>query len=218
MTRRHYLRFQPASFVCLVFALCGIPPTADAATYRWVDDKGMAHYSDTVPTQDVKNPYQKLDKWGNVDLEVEGQLTEAQRAIERQRREQADAEHDQIHRQQVRDRVLLETYADTSQLAAERDQSLATADASIAATRNEIERLARRRDELLDRKNSTAASEGQEGLEGELADVSRRIGDERTLLDQHLSERDTIAAKYAADIARLEQLRTGGSASPRPRP
>ena len=191
-------------------------PDGLAATYRWVGDDGKVHYGDTVPAQNLQGPYQKLDKWGRVEEQFEGPLTDEQRAAERRRREELDAQRELAHRQQVRDRLLLETYSDPSQLGAERDQSLAAIDAQIILIETELQRLTRRNDDLLSQ--AAAAKQGERpGLEDEMQNLSRQIDQQRALLAQRRQEREAVAARYAADMARLEQLRSAGSASPHPR-
>lgn len=207
------LRLRVGLISWLLAAPAGMPAVDAADTYRWTDEDGKVHYSDNIPPQSVDRPYRKLDKWGNVELEVEGQKDKEQRAAERRRQEEAGAQQDQARRQQVRDRMLLETYSDSSQLAAERDRSLLTVDASIALTQSAIERLGRRRDDLTGRIAAAKNDTERQALDTELQDVSQQLEGQQNALAQRRQDREALAARYAADMTRLEQLRSGESAS-----
>jgi hypothetical protein len=197
----------------LLAVLIGAPAAVSAATYRWVGEDGKVHYGDNIPPQSIDRPYRRLDKWGNVELEVAAQPNAEERAARRHAQAEAEAREEEARRRQVRDRMLLETYSDPAQLAAERDRSLLTVDASIALTQAAIERIGRRKAGLLERIAATNHEAERQALEAELNEVSQQLEEQEGSLAQRRREREALAAKYAADMARLEELRSGGSAS-----
>ena len=43
--------------VLLCAALAVLVPAAQAATYKWIDDKGVVHYSDKMPPEAIKRKF-----------------------------------------------------------------------------------------------------------------------------------------------------------------
>jgi len=110
-------------FICALLIFTAAP--ALATTYRWVDTKGKVHYGDVMPSQQSGLGHQELDKQGRV-------VREAPRTVltpeERRRRAEETAAHDEhmrrVEDQQRRDRSLLSTYADESEIDLARDRAL----------------------------------------------------------------------------------------------
>lgn len=111
------------AFACFLLVLAASP--ALATTYRWVDAKGKVHYGDVMPNQQAGLGHQELDKQGRVVRETPRTLLTPE---ERQRRaEETAAQEDHLRRvadQQRRDRALLSTYADESEIDLARDRAL----------------------------------------------------------------------------------------------
>ncbi|MDD5389358.1 MAG: DUF4124 domain-containing protein [Gallionellaceae bacterium] len=111
------------AFVCLLLIFAASP--ALATTYRWVDAKGKVHYGDVMPNQQSGLGHQELDKQGRVIRETQRTLLTPE---ERQRRaEETAAQEEHLRRvadQQRRDRALLATYTDESEIDLARDRAL----------------------------------------------------------------------------------------------
>lgn len=96
-----------------------------ATTYRWVDTKGKVHYGDVMPPQQSGLGHQELDRQGRVVREAPRTLLTPE-----ERRRQADetaarVEHmRRVEDQQRRDRALLSTYADETEIDLARDRAL----------------------------------------------------------------------------------------------
>lgn len=111
------------TFVCLLLIFAASP--AWATTYRWVDTKGKVHYGDVIPSQQSGLGHQELDKQGRVVREAPRTLLTPE---ERRRRADERAAHDEhmrrVEDQQRRDRALLSTYADETEIDLARDRAL----------------------------------------------------------------------------------------------
>jgi hypothetical protein len=96
-----------------------------ATTYRWVDEQGKVHYGDVMPKQQSGLGHQELDKQGRVVKETPRTLLTPE---ERRRRAEEAAAHEEhlrrVEAQQRRDRALLSTYADESEIDLARDRAL----------------------------------------------------------------------------------------------
>src|SRR5215472_2777081 len=80
-------------------AMLASPGPARAALYKWVDEKGVVHYSDTLPPEAVDKARTELNKQGVEVKKTDKALTpEQRRAIEQEAQRQK-----QLARQQEED-------------------------------------------------------------------------------------------------------------------
>ncbi len=96
-----------------------------ATTYRWVDTQGKVHYGDVMPPQQSGLGHQELDKQGRVVREMPRTLLTPEER--RRRAEETSAREEHVRRveeQQRRDRALLSTYTDESEIDLARDRAL----------------------------------------------------------------------------------------------
>ena len=107
----------------VVFTIIGLMLTAGAAAqtvYKWVDENGEVHYSQTLPPERVAAAHERLEADGRVAESVSRALTADDRTAlaEKLAREQSIAERERIRAQQ--DRLFLAAYpteADVRELA-----------------------------------------------------------------------------------------------------
>jgi len=96
-----------------------------ATTYRWVDAEGKVHYGDVIPTQQTGLGHQELNKQGRVVKDTPRTLLTPEER--RRRAEEVATREEHLRRvddQQRRDRALLSTYADESEIDLARDRAL----------------------------------------------------------------------------------------------
>jgi hypothetical protein len=111
-------------------------PCATATTYKWVDDKGVVHYSDKVPPEVVNKGSQELTKEGITLRKTEPLPTAEQRKAreaEDERRRQLAKLQDEAGR---RDRALLASYTSEREIDLSRQRSLATIEAVIESAQH----------------------------------------------------------------------------------
>lgn len=127
---------QRCTFLLLV-ALSSIP-AAHAETYRWIDERGRVHYSDTKPPQVTEQAV--LDKQGRVLRKLSRQGTVPETAADERVRARDLARERQ-------DRALLSTYVHEGEIDLARDRALAQEKAKQDSLRAMLEqthaRLAR---------------------------------------------------------------------------
>src|SRR6058998_488174 len=83
---------------------------ARAVTYKWVDDKGIVHYSDKMPADAVNRAHVELDRQGVAFKKIDPALTAEQvraRAADVDRQRQEAKEQELFAR---RDKALLASY------------------------------------------------------------------------------------------------------------
>lgn len=208
MSRGRYI------FLSLV-ALC----TADAAaaannpsattptqTYRWVDDKGVVHYGDSVPSEYSQQERSVLNAQGVEIGHVAGHKSGAALV------QQSQAE--ELARQRAQhDRTLLSTYVSAKDIEALRDERLAQIDGQLQASATYIESLATRLGALQERamqfkpySSEPNARRMPDELAEELVRIANEARDQRKALEAKRTEQADMRAQFEADIQRYREL------------
>lgn len=194
-------------------AIIGSTELLAAKLYKWVDDKGVTHYSETMPPELKDRKSTEIDKWGRVLKQNEAPPTPEQlRALEEKKERQA-LETKQAAEQRRRDNALMNTYTTESEINAARARAIAGA----TQTREAIEvrqKVLRARTEDLRRNLEALRKAGKsvpDSLRDELAanekEEARIAGDIKTKNDEIAQ----IAAKYDQDKQRFRELQSPGS-------
>ena len=130
---------RPLHLPCLV-VLTLLATTSDARLYRWVDEAGAVHYTDTLPPAQAERGHAEMSEKGLVvdtteraktpeELQREEEAKRARLAAERAKKEQEAA-----------DQMLLRTFGSVDDMIMTRDGRLAAVDAMIRLTRGNIRR------------------------------------------------------------------------------
>lgn len=98
------------SLTALVLLVVFADAAAQTTVYKWVDEDGETHYSQTLPPERVQQEHAQLDGEGRVTREIARALTAAERAelAARMRAERDAAERQRLQSQQ--DRLFLAAY------------------------------------------------------------------------------------------------------------
>ena len=189
-------------------ALLASGPAAGGKLYKWVDEKGEVHYTDTPPPEAARHDRAILNERGLPVKHIEGQKTPEELAAERRRRAELEAKRRAEEARRRHDRVLLATYASEADMAAVRDEKIATLDTAIRLARKRIEKL----EAELARLHRQAARMERAGRPVS-EDLKRRIRETRTLILENRAfiearrrEQDHIRRQFEADIRRFREL------------
>jgi hypothetical protein len=185
-------------------------------TYKWVDDKGVVHYGDSVPPEYAKQDRNVLNNQGvNVGFE-QGELTPEQRA--EKERQAAEAARAQAQREEVarRDKTLLATYISVSDIEDLRNRRLELLEGQIKVTElyltNLRKRLVTLQDEASNYKPYTTRENAPQIPENLATDISRTVGSinlyEQTL-SRTRSDQETVRNSFDSDIRRFKELKGG---------
>ncbi len=104
---------------------------ARAATYKWVDDQGVVHYTDKMPPEAINKGSIELNKQGVAIKKNDPALTPEQRRAreaEEERARQVAKAREEIQR---KDRALLQSYTTESEIDLSKKRALGTIDAQI---------------------------------------------------------------------------------------
>jgi hypothetical protein len=180
---------------------------ARGATYKWVDEKGVVHYTDKIPPEAVNKGSTVLDKQARPTKRIDPALTPEQRrareAEEEQRRIAAKAQ-EEIAR---RDRALIASYTTEAEIELAKSRALATIDAQLDSSRAYFAQLDKRKAELGKRRDALAEKPIPHALERELEGNTFELAKTGKLIEQKSKERAATVARYDADKARWKELR-----------
>jgi chromosome segregation ATPase len=176
---------------------------AEAKLYKWVDDKGETHYSETIPPEYANRQHIQLNKEGREIKKKTGD--EADAGGRKTAEEQAAID------QRRKDKALLDTYSNEKEIDLARDRNLQQVEARINSIKIRLQSAQSTLDaHRKERDGYTKAGKKipaplQSDLDEDTANLTRLQQE----LGQAQQEGDTIRARYDADKVRYREL-TGG--------
>ena len=194
--------------------LIGARP-AFAATYKWVDEKGVVHYTDKLPPEEVNKANVELNKQGVAVKRTEPAPTPEERrakALDEERQRQLAKQRDEAERQ---DRALLSSYTSESEIDLARNRSLQTIESVLKSAQAYGEQLTRRR-ALLEAKKKSDYSDrpAPVALERELEGIATELGRQADLIALKKREIVQVNTKYDAIKQRWRALVTAKGGEP----
>ena len=192
-------------------ALAACAPLALAATYKWVDEKGVVHYTDKIPPDQVDKASSQLDKQGVTVKRVEPAPTPEQKrakAEQEAREKQLAKERELIDR---RDRALLSTYTMESEIDLARRRALATIDQQVQSSAAYTTQLNKRKDDL-EAKKKASKDAVPPVIERELANLDTELARQADLVAAKQKEVVLVNVRYDADLKRWRELRAANEA------
>jgi hypothetical protein len=207
-------RAVPAIGLLLALTLAVVASRdAHSATYKWVDDKGIVHYADKMPTDAVNRGHVEFDRQGIAIRKTDPALTPEQvraRAAEVDKQAQVAKEREETAR---RDRALLASYTREDDIDLARGRSLTTIEGQMQSARNYGATLAKRQAELVEKRQSYGDKNVPAVLERELESVASELAKTNALMETKKQESLVVAARYDADKRRWRELQALPEAS-----
>lgn len=201
-----------AGAVGLVLAAAGTEAADEQRLYRWVDDQGRVHYSDTLPPdqagqrREIKTP--EGATVGTVEPPPTREQLEAE-AARRQAEEQARAQREAVERRRrEHDRMLLMTFTSVEEMQTARDERLGAIESQIGLVRSRIDKLQKRREQL--RQEAATLERTGRGnpaqLYRELEQIERSIRQNRSAIEDKRDTQARIRLRFSEDIDRFREL------------
>jgi len=179
---------------------------AHAATYKWVDEKGVVHYTDKLPPDAVDKASIELNKQGVPVNRTDKALTpEQRRAVEQDAEKVRDAQRvkEELDR---RDRALVASYTNEAEIDLARNRSLQTINNVILSSQAFSEQLTKRKVDVEAKKVQSAGKPVVAVLDRELESIDTELARQAELIVQKNKEVAAITAKYDADKQRWREL------------
>jgi chromosome segregation ATPase len=202
--------FGIAPMIVLVAGMMWLCGNAHAAKlYKWVDENGMVHFSDSIPPQEIKKQHSEIDTNGFETRSVEAAKTPAE--IEEMKRQQAlKDEQERLAKERAeQDRILLDTFSSEDEIIAARDRQIATIEASNQLTLGSIDSLTHKLQEQTGRA-ADYERQGQDvpqGVLDEIDKIKRQIEMRRASIRTRKDEQRALKEKYQAYVDRFRELK-----------
>jgi hypothetical protein len=181
-------------------------------TYKWVDEKGVTHYGDSVPAEYSQREQRVLNEQGLEVQKRQAELSPAE-AAERAKKQKEEAQRKQ------HDMFLLSTYPSTREIESVRDTRLDQINGQISAAEAYIASLTTRIDGLKVRSKNFAPynrNPGARRMPDDLAEeMVRALSELRTqnaALANRRGEAAAVTEQFDGDINRFRELRTSAAA------
>jgi len=192
--------------VALVAALAAAPLSA-ANLYKWVDEKGVTHYTDKMPPDAVDKASVEMNKDGIAVKRTEPAPTAEQRrakALEDERLKATARERETVDR---RDRALMQSYTTEDEIDLARNRALGTIDTQVSSAQAYSVQLAKRRDELVAKRKTYGSKPVPAAIDTELESIADELSKQEALIAERKRDSAVITARYDQDKQRWRELR-----------
>ncbi|AVP95819.1 hypothetical protein C7S18_00765 [Ahniella affigens] len=178
--------------------------------YRWVDAQGNVHYSDTVPSDEIKNGRQEIV--GSSVKTVARQKTPEELEAERQAA-LVEAELKRIRdAQDIADRALLMTYTSETDLFSARDKEIEGVDGTLATNKMAIASHEKALTDMLDSaaEFERAKKPVPKTMTDSINKIRKDLEEQRRLSTQYEASKLQIKSDYDKKLARYLELKARG--------
>jgi len=196
-----------ALFVGAVLVI--IAANAQATLYKWIDERGVVHYSDQLPVDAVNRANYELNRNGLTLKKTEQARPVVQQRVpktesEEQRMREADRERLIATR---RDRALIESYANEGEIDLAKSRAVATIDGQVQSATAFVVQMTKRREELEAKKATFAPRPVPGAIAREIETIDAELARQNELIASKKKESASVAARYESDKQRFHELR-----------
>jgi hypothetical protein len=204
----------PAMLACITACVAAdaLAQQGSKQTYKWIDEKGVTHYGDSVPAEYSQREQRVLNSHG---VEVN------KRQAEMSQKEAAEfaKKHKEESDRRAHDMFLMSTYPSVKDIETVRDARLDLIKGQINAAEAYIATLTTRVDGLKQRSMNFAPYNTKPGarrmpddLAEEMVRALSELRSQNTALASRKSEFANVSADFDGDIRRFRELRTSAAA------
>lgn len=204
--------FLMAQSACGLFVYIGLWPNSSFAgqMYRWVDQQGVVHFTDSIPPEAVNLSREIINSEGITTDVVDRAKSPAELQKDREHaRLQAEAQRI-LDAQKIADRVLLRTFRSEDDIVMARNGRLEALLTQIKVAQASIRRYQAK---LTDQQYKQAAAIERsaktvpEILKAEITDTIKRISDTYAIIRQKNIEQQAIIEAFDKDLKRFRILK-----------
>lgn len=193
-------------FVALVIGMTFSLPAA-AKMYKWVDDKGVTHYGETIPPEYAHRDREELNKAGRVVEKKEVLTPEERHARELEDIRKREDEEAALE-QKRRDKALLNTYSNVKEIDLTRDRSLQQVEARINSIGSQL-KMAEDNLKALQKEADGYTKANRNihvSLQEDLKESQARLTKLQQDMEKSRAEKAAVEARFNADKARYREL------------
>ncbi len=174
--------------------------------YRWVDGRGVVHYSETLP-QEQEFDTAELNKQGRVLRQLDLQQTPEERRTAIEKAERERQEREQNFSQKRRDQALLDTYTEEREIDESRDRNIAIPAQAIKGLEIRLEKSRQSLDALMKQADHYTKAPRPEGLDEDIQDQKKDIARIEYDIKRYQEQTAAIREKYGEDKRRFRELK-----------
>ena len=202
-----------APIIAVAFAVLtalGAAGIAHAAKtlYKWVDDKGQTHYTETIPPEAVNKSSTEIDRRGRQIKQNQAAPKPEEIKAAQDQAEQRKIDEKKAYEQHRRDNALMNTYTSEAEIETARERNLSAPTAMIKGLEPRIKVVQTRFDGL--KRNADALVKAgkpvPEVAKEDLAAAERELELINAEYKAKQAEIQRISDKYAADKVRYREL------------
>jgi len=194
--------------LCLALGAQGV---VAAGMYKWTDDKGIVHYSDHIPPEDVNKGTVVMDKQARPLKKIEPTPTPDQQKAKELEDERQKTVARQRDEQTRKDKALLQSYTNEDEIEIARSRANSAVSVQIKSAEGYTSGLMRRQQELEKQRVGLAGKPMPAALENELTSVADEIERQSKLLALKRDELASINARYDVDKRRWQEIKADQS-------
>jgi len=184
------------SFAVALFIACACPTAWAGKLYKWVDEKGVTHYSESMPAEQKDRSSTELDGRGRVLKQNAAAPNPEQIRAREEEKLRRKAEERELEQQRRRDNALLNTYTTADEIEDARKRAILAANQARQVVETRVRSSKSRVDAL--RKQLEQATRGGKPAPQALAEDVEEAERDLGRLERELAQKD-------AEIARIEQ-------------
>lgn len=180
---------------------------AQAQTFKWVDEKGVTHYGDSIPPEYKDRGNVELSKRGiPVKKTAPAPTAEQRQALEEEERKQKEAQH-KAAEQKRKDIALMNTYTSEQEIDVTRNRNIRQVEIRIKSAQERIADLQAR---INQQKQALKAAADQpamaKDLERSIQDNEKKVKEIEASITQNRVEIEMLNARYEAEKIRFREL------------
>jgi hypothetical protein len=179
--------------------------------YKWVDDKGVVHYTDTLPPDAVDKGNVELNKQGVAIGKTDPNATPEQRRAREAEIERAKQEAKDEQEKARLDRALLDSYTSEQDIELAKSRALKTIEQSVESARAYIAQLNKRKEAMATAKLPPNDKNAAAVNERELARINSDLEQQGEFLNRKQTEMANLIASYDSDKERWRAARARDS-------
>jgi hypothetical protein len=184
------------------------PAASPSRIYKWVDDRGVTHYGQSIPSEFRNQEAAVMNKRGLTVGEIESAATPEQRKALEERAAQQKEEQKRLVEQRRRDRALINTYSSAKEIDQARERNLLFAQQALRGLDPRI----RGTQERLTNLRAQAETHQQSGrvvpdwLTEDIARQEEMLAALHADSQRHKANIESIQARFDADKKRYIEL------------
>jgi uncharacterized protein DUF4124 len=186
--------------------------TSGRQAYKWVDEHGVTHYGDSVPSEYSQREQHVLNSQGVEVQKHQAEMTPTEAAA-------YAAKQKDESRRRTHDMFLLSTYPSVKEIENVRDQrmdqingQISAAEAYISSLTTRVEGLKQRAQLFAPYNTKPGARKMPDDLAEEMVRALSELRTQNSALSQRRTELQAVVDQFDGDISRFKELRASAAA------